>query len=65
MTKQMCIDAKGNPQKINKTTTIYGTSEQWVYYGLYLYFENGILTTIQDWLEDVLKSTKHVQHSRW
>lgn len=48
MTKQMCIDAKGNPQKINKTTTIYGTSEQWVYYGLYLYFENGILTTIQD-----------------
>jgi hypothetical protein len=39
----------GKPNKINKTTSKYGTSEQWVYGGNnYLYFENGILTTIQN-----------------
>lgn len=48
MTKQMCLDAKGSPQRINTTTSVYGKREQWVYYGEYLYFENGILTTIQD-----------------
>lgn len=39
----------GMPNKINKTTTAYGTREQWVYgNGKYLYFENGILTSIQN-----------------
>lgn len=39
----------GLPNKINKTTTEYGISEQWVYSDYkYLYFENGVLTTIQD-----------------
>lgn len=48
-TKQMCIDAWGEPQKKNKTTTRYGTSEQWVYsLNSYLYFEGNKLTSIQN-----------------
>lgn len=39
----------GNPNKINKTTTQYGVHEQWVYSGnRYLYFDDGILTSIQE-----------------
>lgn len=47
-TKQMCIDAWGEPRKVNTTTTRYGKREQWVYYDSYLYFENGKLTSIQN-----------------
>jgi hypothetical protein len=49
MTIQNVIDSSwGRPEKINKTITASGTSEQWVYLnGGYLYFENGLLTTIQ------------------
>ena len=39
----------GRPNKINKTTTAYGTDEQWVYgNGQYIYLENGIVTAIQE-----------------
>ena len=39
----------GKPKEVNKTTTRYGTHEQWVYGGRnYLYFENGILTSVQN-----------------
>lgn len=39
----------GEPREINKTTTKYGVREQWVYYGnRYIYFEDGIVTTIQE-----------------
>lgn len=39
----------GNPKSINTTTTAYGIHEQWVYGGRnYLYFEDGILTSIQN-----------------
>lgn len=39
----------GKPNKVNKTTNRHGTREQWVYGGgNYLYFENGILTSIQN-----------------
>ena len=39
----------GRPEKINTTTNVYGTREQWVYGGRnYLYFENGVLTSIQN-----------------
>lgn len=48
MNKQQCIDALGNPRRINKTTTATIVYEQWVYYSKYLYFENGKLVTIQD-----------------
>lgn len=40
----------GSPNKINKTTTSYGTREQWVYSSnRYLYFDNGILSAIQEY----------------
>ena len=49
MTKQMCIESWGKPEDINTTIGSYGRHEQWVYGdGNYLYFENGILTTIQN-----------------
>lgn len=39
----------GKPGSINRTTTSNGTTEQWVYGGRnYLYFRNGVLTTIQN-----------------
>lgn len=48
MTKEMCRESWGEPKRVNKTTTAYGVREQWVYSNSYLYFENGILTTIQN-----------------
>ena len=42
----------GEPDDINKTTTKYGTSEQWVYKNSndfkYIYLDNGIVTAIQE-----------------
>ncbi|OBZ19053.1 hypothetical protein A8L34_05810 [Bacillus sp. FJAT-27264] len=39
----------GQPKEINKTTTDYGTSEQWVYSGFrYVYVNDGIVTGIQE-----------------
>ncbi|ANY70444.1 hypothetical protein BBD42_31060 [Paenibacillus sp. BIHB 4019] len=50
MTKQEVLDSTwGKPIDINKTTTKYGVSEQWVYKNYkYIYFEDGIVTTIQN-----------------
>gem|GEM_PF-6641430 len=50
MDKQMVIKSLGNPTKINKTVTSSVIREQWVYrnYDMYLYFENGILSTYQN-----------------
>lgn len=50
MTKQDALDSIwGKPQYVNTTTTSAGTREQWVYRNNnYLYFENGILTAIQN-----------------
>lgn len=48
-TKDQCRFAWGAPERINRTTNIYGVSEQWCYgSGNYLYFDDGILTTIQN-----------------
>lgn len=54
MTEQQVLDSMwGKPDQINKTVTAYSTSEQWVY-GMnsskmnFLYFDNGILTSIQN-----------------
>lgn len=48
-TKEMCRLAWGAPEKINRTTTKWGTSEQWCYpSGNYLYFDDGKLSTIQN-----------------
>ncbi|WP_088226122.1 hypothetical protein [Desulfosporosinus sp. FKB] len=51
MTEQEVLDSSwGKPQKTNKTITAYGTTEQWVYAdgNGYLYFDNGILTAVQN-----------------
>lgn len=50
MTKNEVLNSTwGEPEDINRTTTRYGTSEQWCYNGnKYIYFEDGIVTSIQD-----------------
>ncbi len=48
MTADQVREAWGSPAQINTTTTRQGQSEQWVYgVGQYLYFDNGVLTAIQ------------------
>jgi hypothetical protein len=37
----------GKPERVNRTTNAYGVREQWVYGNNYLYFKDGVLTTIQ------------------
>lgn len=49
MTQAMCREAWGVPDDINRTSGSWGVHEQWVYgLGSYLYFENGILSSIQN-----------------
>lgn len=49
MSQQEVVDSSwGRPRTINRTTRASGTQEQWVYDGGYLYFEDGVLTTIQN-----------------
>lgn len=49
MTAQDVLDSNwGRPEKVNRTIGSFGTHEQWVYGDSYLYFENGILKTIQN-----------------
>lgn len=49
MSEQDVLDSSwGHPRKVNRTTRASGVSEQWVYDGGYLYFDNGILTAIQN-----------------
>lgn len=50
MTKQQVLASNwGRPSDVNRTTGSFGTHEQWVYGGSnYLYFENGVLTAIQN-----------------
>lgn len=50
MTDKMAKASLGYPNDINKSTGSWGVHEQWVYSykDIYLYFENGELTSIQD-----------------
>lgn len=49
MSRQDALDSSwGRPERVNTTTTARGTREQWVYGRSYLYFENGVLTSIQN-----------------
>lgn len=52
MNDKMVIASWGRPDDINRTTTAYSISEQWIYGSIntrrYLYFDNNILTTIQN-----------------
>jgi len=49
MTSEIARASLGSPDKNNKSVGSWGVHEQWVYEnkGLYLYFENGILTSYQ------------------
>lgn len=53
MSKSEALESWGDPSSINKTTYSFGVHEQWVYQeenfkNRYLYFEDGILKTIQE-----------------
>lgn len=49
MTAQDALDSSwGRPNKVNRTINARGTHEQWVYDGGYLYFQDGMLTAIQN-----------------
>lgn len=50
MSKDMARRSLGSPDKINSSTGSYGTHDQWVYNekGVYLYFEDGVLTSYQN-----------------
>lgn len=49
MTQDEAIISMGKPYDINRTVSSYGTHEQWCYNGgVYLYFEDGILSSWQD-----------------
>lgn len=47
MTMEMCRLSWGEPKSINETISALGKTAQWVYSDNYLYFTNGILTTMQ------------------
>lgn len=47
MTDEMAKIAFGEPKEINETVGSWGKHEQWVYNNIYLYFENGKLTSYQ------------------
>ncbi len=48
MNKEMATISLGSPNKVNRTVGAWGVKEQWVYNTIYLYFENGVLTSYQD-----------------
>jgi len=50
MSDSMARESLGRPNDINKSTGSWGVHEQWVYdtKDLYLYFENGKLTSFQN-----------------
>jgi hypothetical protein len=49
MTEDQVKAAWGNPRDINRTTTAYGSREQWVYsMSSYVYLDDGVVTAIQN-----------------
>lgn len=49
MSSEQAKESIGNPTEIKSNTNAYGRTEQWIYpHEMYIYFDNGILTTIQD-----------------
>lgn len=49
MTEDEVLASKwGKPERVNTTTRQSGTTAQWVYRNSFLYFENGVLTAIQN-----------------
>lgn len=47
MTTEQARDSQGSPDSINESVGSWGVKQQWVYYELYLYFENGVLKSYQ------------------
>jgi hypothetical protein len=47
MSPEMATESLGNPETINHSVGSWGVNEQWVYPSLYLYFDNGVLTSYQ------------------
>ena len=48
MNREMATISLGRPKDINRTVESWGVHEQWVYDGIYLYFENGKVTSYQN-----------------
>lgn len=50
MTDDMAKESIGKPTSVNRTVSVWGVQEQWIYRGrhLYLYFDDGVLTSYQD-----------------
>ena len=48
MTDEMALISLGNPNSNNRSVGSWGVHEQWVYKGMYLYFENGKLKSYQN-----------------
>jgi hypothetical protein len=49
MTDEMALESWGKPEKNNRSVGSWGVHEQWIYHNdVYVYFENGILTSWQD-----------------
>lgn len=48
MNREMATISLGSPKDVNRTVGSWGVHEQWVYNNIYLYFENGKLTSYQD-----------------
>lgn len=48
MTNEMALISLGSPKDNNRSVGSWGIHEQWVYNGLYLYFENGKLKSYQN-----------------
>ncbi|WP_299209776.1 hypothetical protein [uncultured Dokdonia sp.] len=48
MSREMATISLGSPNDINRTVGSWGVHEQWVYDDIYLYFENGKLTSYQN-----------------
>lgn len=47
MSTKQALESLGYPNTINESVGSWGRNEQWVYENLYLYFENGVLTSYQ------------------
>lgn len=48
MTQEMATISLGSPDSVNRSVGSWGVHEQWVYKRIYLYFENGKLSSYQD-----------------
>lgn len=50
MSEQQLVASKGKPRNVNRTSTAWSITEQWVYgsFGPFIYLENGVVTAVQD-----------------